>query len=167
VHCLWAGSVIRPLSVEQQRSSPEFFEVLNFNLCLSPIHPSEQALMARFGRLGIGPNGSFKAASLTPELRAAVQAGMADAWKQFEAFKKTDLDTGKRTAAEGFGTREFLKNDYLVRMASITLQFGGCDGSVTNCLPITPGWNDMVRLYRPQQPVLKRSWRFPVAEPLK
>lgn len=44
--------------------------------------------MARFGRLGIGPNGSFKAASLTPELRAAVEAGMADAWKQFEGFKR-------------------------------------------------------------------------------
>ena len=50
---------------------------------------------------------------------------------------------------------------------AITLQFGGCDGSVTNCLPITPGWNYMVRLYRPQQPVLNGSWRFPVAEPLK
>lgn len=116
---------IRPLSVEQQRSSPEFFEVLNFMLGLSPIHPSEQALMVRFGRLGIGPNGSFKAASLTPELRAAVEAGMADAWKQFEAFKKADLDTGKRTAAEGFGTREFLKNDYLVRMTSAVLGIYG------------------------------------------
>ena len=116
---------IQPLSVEQQRSSPEFFEVLNFNLGLSPIHPSEQALMARFGRLGIGPNGSFKAASLTPELRAAVEAGMADAWKQFEAFKTADLDTGKRTAAEGFGTRSFLKNDYLVRMSSAVLGIYG------------------------------------------
>jgi hypothetical protein len=116
---------IQPLSVEQQRSSPEFFEVLNFNLGLSPVHPSEQTLMARFGRLGIGPNGSFKAASLTPELRAAVEAGMADAWKQFEGFKKADLDTGKRTAAEGFGTREFLKNDYLVRMASAVLGIYG------------------------------------------
>ena len=116
---------VRPLSVEQQRTSPEFFEVLNFTLGLSPIHPSEQTLMSRFGRLGIGPNGRFKAAELTPELRAAVAAGMADAWAQFEAFKKADLDTGKRTAAEGFGTREFLKNDYLVRMASAVLGIYG------------------------------------------
>lgn len=50
---------------------------------------------------------------------------------------------------------------------AVTLQFGDCDGSVTNCLPITPGWNYMVRLYRPQQPVLNGSWRFPVAQPLK
>ena len=39
---------------------------------------------------------------------------MADAWKEFAEFKKAELDTGKRTAADGFGTREFLKNDYLV-----------------------------------------------------
>jgi hypothetical protein len=33
---------------------------------------------------------------------------------------------------------------------SVEIQFGGCDGSVPNCLPITPGWNYLVRLYRPR-----------------
>jgi hypothetical protein len=28
-----------------------------------------------------------------------------------------------------------------------TIQFGGCEGKRGNCLPITPGWNYMVRLY--------------------
>ncbi len=32
---------------------------------------------------------------------------------------------------------------------SVTIQFGGCDGKVPNCLPIMPGWNYTVRLYRP------------------
>ena len=27
---------------------------------------------------------------------------------------------------------------------------GGCDGKIANCLPITPGWNYWVRLYRPR-----------------
>jgi hypothetical protein len=31
----------------------------------------------------------------------------------------------------------------------ITIQFGGCDGATGNCLPTTPGWNYLVRLYRP------------------
>ena len=35
---------------------------------------------------------------------------------------------------------------------SIAIQFGGCDGQVANCLPITPGWNYTVRLYRPKPP---------------
>ena len=42
-----------------------------------------------------------------------------------------------------------------------TIQFGGCDGNVPNCLPITPGWNYTVRLYRPQQSILDGSWTFP------
>jgi hypothetical protein len=46
-----------------------------------------------------------------------------------------------------------------------TIQFGGCDGGVPNCLPITPGWNYTVRLYRPQQSILDGSWTFPAAEP--
>jgi hypothetical protein len=33
---------------------------------------------------------------------------------------------------------------------SIAVQFGGCDGKIPNCLPIMPGWNYMVRLYRPR-----------------
>ncbi len=45
----------------------------------------------------------------------------------------------------------------------IEIQFGGCDGSVPNCLPITPGWNYLVRLYRPQASVLEGSWNFPEA----
>jgi len=33
---------------------------------------------------------------------------------------------------------------------SVTVQFGGCAGSVANYLPITEGWNYWVRLYRPR-----------------
>jgi hypothetical protein len=44
---------------------------------------------------------------------------------------------------------------------SITVQFGGCDGKIPNCLPIAKGWNYIVRLYRPRQPILDGSWKFP------
>ena len=49
---------------------------------------------------------------------------------------------------------------------SVTIQFGGCDGNVPNCLPITPGWNYLVRLYRPRAEVLSGKWTFPEAEPV-
>jgi hypothetical protein len=42
----------------------------------------------------------------------------------------------------------------------VAVQFGGCDGKVVNCLPITPGWNYMVRLYRPRPEILNGSWKF-------
>ena len=46
---------------------------------------------------------------------------------------------------------------------SVAIQFGGCEGKVPNCLPITQGWNYMVRLYRPRAPILDGSWKFPGA----
>lgn len=116
---------VKPLTPDQQRTSPEFFGVLNFVLRFCPTHPSEKKLMARFARLGIGPGGTFDAAKLSPVIKKAVEEGMADAWKEFAEFKKTQIDTGKRTAADGFGTRAFLKNDYLVRMASAVLGIYG------------------------------------------
>jgi hypothetical protein len=116
---------IRPLSPEQERTSPDFFNVLNFALQFCPTHPDEKDLMARFARLGIGAGEKFDAAKLSPEIKKAVEEGMADAWKEFAEFKKAQIDTGKRTAADGFGTREFLKNDYLVRMSSAVLGIYG------------------------------------------
>ena len=47
---------------------------------------------------------------------------------------------------------------------SVQIQFGGDDAA--NCLPITPGWNYLVRLYRPRAEVLDGSWTFPEAQPV-
>lgn len=44
---------------------------------------------------------------------------------------------------------------------SVTVQFGGCDGKAANCIPIFPGWNYMVRLYRPRKEVLDGTFKFP------
>lgn len=60
-------------------------------------------------------------------------------------------------------------NDVTAKKAadgSITVQFGGCDGTVPNCLPVMPSWNYMVRLYRPRPEILDGTWRFPEARPL-
>jgi len=116
---------IKPLSPEEQRTSPAFFEILSFILQFCPTHPSETALMARFAKLGIGAGKTFDFNSLSPEVQQAVRDGMADAWKEFAEFKTTQVDTGKRPASEGFGTREFMKNDYLARMAAAALGIYG------------------------------------------
>ncbi|MBL1079955.1 DUF1254 domain-containing protein [Nocardia sp. 2] len=50
---------------------------------------------------------------------------------------------------------------------SVDIRFGGCDGHIPNCLPIMPGWNYMVRLYRPHQNVLDGTWTFPQAQPIR
>lgn len=116
---------VTPLTVEQQRQSLEFFNELNFLLQFAPTHPSEKALRARFARVGIEGGKRFDPATLSPEVRAAMQAGIADAWKAFDEFKTTQVDSGKRPASEGFGTRAFLKNDYQARMSAAVLGIYG------------------------------------------
>jgi len=49
---------------------------------------------------------------------------------------------------------------------SVDIQFGGCGSAVANCLPITDGWNYLVRLYRPRAEILDGSWTFPQAQPV-
>jgi hypothetical protein len=49
---------------------------------------------------------------------------------------------------------------------SVTIQFGGCDGKIQNCLPIAKAWNYTVRLFRPRAEILKGLWRFPLAQPV-
>ena len=48
---------------------------------------------------------------------------------------------------------------------SVTVQFGGCDDKTSNCIPIIPGWNYWVRLYRPRPEILNDKWKFPEAQP--
>ena len=115
---------INPLTPEQQRTSPEFFEVLNFALQFCPTHPSEEELMARFARLGIGAGKTFDAATLSPEMRQAVEDGMADAWKDFGVLMER-INTGEVASGDAFGTREYLKNNYLYRMAAAVLGIYG------------------------------------------
>jgi hypothetical protein len=50
---------------------------------------------------------------------------------------------------------------------STTVQFGGCDGRVANCLPIMPGWNYMVRFYRPRAEILDGRWSLAEAQPVE
>lgn len=108
---------IAPLTPQQERSSLDFFNVLNFVLTFCPTDPSEQALMQRFAKLGIGPGQTFNADALSPEFRQAVADGMSDAWsKDFAAFEQL-RNAGKVTSKDVFGNREHLRNNYLYRMA--------------------------------------------------
>ena len=68
-------------------------------------------------------------------------------------FQKNDLDAyslNNITAKKGAD-------------GDVDIQFGGCDGTVTNCLPTMQGWNYTVRLYRPRAEILDSQWTFPEA----
>jgi hypothetical protein len=114
---------IKPLTPEQQKTSLEFFGILNFALQFCPTDPSETELMARFAKIGIGAGKSFDAAKLSPEMKAAIEQGVADAWTDFASGVR-QLNEGKLTSGDLFGTREYLKNNYLYRWLATIGIFG-------------------------------------------
>lgn len=115
---------IKPLTPAQQKTSLDFFKIENFVLRFCPPHPSETELMARFAKLNIGAGKTFDSEKFSPEVKQAVQDGMADAWQALAGAKK-EMDEGKITSGDCFGTREYLKNNYLYRMTAAVLGIYG------------------------------------------
>ena len=54
----------------------------------------------------------------------AIEAGIADAWGDF-AVLRNEVAIGKVTVGDVFGTREYLKNNYLYRMAGAVMGIYG------------------------------------------
>jgi hypothetical protein len=106
---------MKPISAEEERTSLEFFNELNWVLQFCPTHPSEKALMARFAKLGIGAGKTFDAAALSPQMRKAMEDGRADAWAEIDALANRAA-AGEITSGDVLGTRASLKNNYLYRM---------------------------------------------------
>jgi hypothetical protein len=120
-----AVDFIKTLTPEEEKTSPEFFNILNFILQYCPTDPSETELMARFAKIGVGAGKTIDFDKLSPEMKAAFEQGMADAWNELATLEKQKIDTGEVTSGDVFGTREYLKNNYLYRMAGAVLGIGG------------------------------------------
>src|ERR1700683_1826872 len=105
---------IKPLTAETQKTSLEFFNILNFVLQFCPTDPSETELMARFAKIGIGAGKTFDPSKLTPEMKTAFEQGRADAYAAFAGGVK-QMDEGTLTSGDLFGTRQAMENNYLNR----------------------------------------------------
>jgi hypothetical protein len=100
------------------------FSLLNFLLQFCPTPASETELFTRFAKIGVGAGQTFDADKLTPDLKGALQQGIADAWADQTALDKR-VDAGEVTSGDLFGTREHLKNNYAYRMAAAVLGIFG------------------------------------------
>jgi hypothetical protein len=80
--------------------------------------------MARFAKIGLGAGLSIDLDKLAPDIREALEQGIADAWTDYADLKKR-VDAGEVTSGQMFGTREFLQNNYLYRMAAAILGIYG------------------------------------------
>jgi hypothetical protein len=114
----------KPLKTEDQAKSLEVFNLTSFILQFCPVHESEKDLRARFASIGIAPGQKLDFATMPEATRAAYAEGMADAWRDFAELQKK-ADRGELTSADAFGTRDELKNNYLLRWAGAVLGIYG------------------------------------------
>jgi hypothetical protein len=115
---------IKPLSPAEEKTSLEFFNILNFVLGYCPTDPTEVALMARFAKIGVGGGKTMDVSKLSPEMKKAIEEGVADAWAAFGGLEK-EVAAGKVTSGDVFGTRAYLKNNYLYRMGAAVMGIYG------------------------------------------
>jgi hypothetical protein len=115
---------IKPLTPPEEKTSLQFFSILNFLLRFCPTDPSETELMARFAKIDIGAGKTFDPSKLSPEMKEAIEQGIACAWADFEGLVK-QFDAGKVTSGDVFGTRAYLKNNYLYRMGAAVMGIYG------------------------------------------
>jgi hypothetical protein len=114
-----------PLTPDEQKTSLKFFDLLDLQLKNAPTMASEREIRARFASVGLTGEGTFDSATLSPEMRTAFTDGMADAWAEYDTFKKDKVDTGEVTSGQLFGTKEQMNGNYLYRMAGAVLGIYG------------------------------------------
>jgi hypothetical protein len=116
-----------PTPTDNMLTSAALFPYVNFMLQFCPTNPSETDLMARFAKLNIGAGKTFDFAKLSPEQQKAVNDGIADAGNDLNALMK-QINADQVSSSDMFGTRAFLKGNYLYRYAGAKLGLYGNSG---------------------------------------
>jgi hypothetical protein len=123
-----APSVSWPPPSAEMLTTPAIFLYLNFLLQFCPADPSETDLLARFAKLNLGAGKTFALASFTPDVQQAITDGIADTQADVALMMKK-INTDEVQSSEFFGTREFLKNNYLYRFMGAKLGLYGNSGA--------------------------------------
>ncbi len=110
-----AGEIRLPPYDPEQARSAGFVAYVNALLPYVDPHSSESELWQRFAAIGIGSD-----ESLDPDLREAIDAGVAAALEQIgsEATRLGRLENGWTLIEGAFGTREAMQGKYLTRSAA-------------------------------------------------
>lgn len=102
-----------PLTPDQERSSPQFFNLLAFILASCPTPPNEEALRTQFASIGIEAGKPFDAGANVDAYLAGMAAGQ----------KQIDVARAAVKSAQGlFGTPEAMQGKYLER--AVAAQYG-------------------------------------------
>ncbi len=117
-----------PKPAADMLTTPAIFPYLNFLLQFCPSDPSETELMARFEQLHLGAGKTFDLASFAPPVQQAIIDGIADTKADVDLMMKK-INTDQVQSSDLFGTREFLKNNYLYRFIGAKLGLYGNSGA--------------------------------------
>jgi hypothetical protein len=113
-----------PKLTDDMMTTPEMFQYVNFLFQFAPPNPSEKDLLARFAKLNIGPGQTFDINKFSPEVQQAIKDGIKDANADLAGVMKK-INTDEVSSGDMFGTRAFLKDNYLYRYAGAKLGLYG------------------------------------------
>ena len=131
------------------------------------VDPIKQLLLAAYG-FGTLPESESLLLTVQPNLPAdraytlTVEDVPVDGFWSLAMYNREGYFNKNPYDSYGFGDRTAVKN----ADGSITLHFGG-DPNRVNYIPITEGWNYVVRMYRPRAELLDGSWTFPALEAIE
>ena len=120
-----APAVNWPIPADIMSPSAAIFPIVNFIFQFCPPNPSESALLARFAKLNIGPGQTpSTSANFSPEIQQAINDGIKDSDVDLAAVMKK-INTDAVSSGDIFGTRDFLKDNYLYRYVGAKLGLYG------------------------------------------
>jgi hypothetical protein len=122
-----APGVEWPKPAEGMLTSPSLFPYVNFLLQFCPTNPAEKELMGRFAKLDIGAGKTFAMSKFSPEVQKAIGDGISDAGVAMEGLMK-QINADEVSSSQFFGTREYLKGNWLYRFAGAKLGLYGNSG---------------------------------------
>jgi len=132
-------ALVFPAWDEKKAQGLGFFEYLDFMLRLCPVHPSERELRKRLASINVGGGDPFDAGKLSPEVKQALVAGMADMYAAVEKKGQADLPFldstlmsvdlfGSREQLEAAARRQHLKDFYYLRALGAVIGIYGNSG---------------------------------------
>jgi hypothetical protein len=102
----------------------DVFPYMNFLFQFCPPNESEKDLLARFAKIHVGPGQTFDMSKYSAEIQQAIQEGIQDSGGDLQTvMKKVNVD--QISSGDFFGTRDFLKGNYLYRYVGAKLGLYG------------------------------------------
>jgi hypothetical protein len=102
----------------------DVFPYVDFLFQFCPPNPSEKELLARFAKINVGPGQTFDISKFSPDIQQAINDGIKDSAADLSTVMQK-ISTDQISSGDMFGTRDFLKDNYLYRYAGAKLGLYG------------------------------------------